>query len=82
MDLAAIACALPAAIFLIFIRAKFFPTNQIEWAIIPPYVIEKLTYSNFQWPQENSLALLVFLYLVFHYFFKTIAICREAGSSH
>ncbi len=47
----------------IFLRATYFPTNQIDWAINPPFYFELLVYSNFHWPQEQTLALLMVLYL-------------------
>jgi hypothetical protein len=59
--------AIVISIAVVYLRSEYFATNQVNWAIDPPYYFERLVYSNFHWPQENSLALMFLATLIVRY---------------
>jgi hypothetical protein len=69
-DLMIVAAAIMIRILVIFLQAKYFPTNQVQWAIDPPFYFRTLVYSNSQRPQENSLSLLIVSYLALGWLFR------------
>ena len=69
-------------IAVVYLRSEYFVTNEVNWAIDPPFYFERLVYSNFHWPQENSLALMFLASLIVRYFFRVVTRRNiEIGSS-
>jgi hypothetical protein len=62
-EIVALMMALALSVVAVYLRSTYFPSNQVDWAIDPPFYFERLVYSNFHWPQENSLALVLLCYL-------------------
>jgi hypothetical protein len=64
--------AIVISIAVVYLRSQYFATNQINWAIDPPFYFERLVYSNFHWPQEISLALMFMATLIVNYFYRAV----------
>jgi hypothetical protein len=65
-------CAVLISASFVMLRARYFPLNEVDWAIVPTFYFERLVYSNFHWPQENSLALLLMSYFGLAAFYRTL----------
>ncbi len=64
--------AIVLSIAVIYLRSEYYATNQINWAIDPPFYFKRLVYSNFHWPHENSLALMFVAALMVNYFWQAV----------
>ena len=70
------------SIAFVYLRSEYFAKMEVDWAIDPPFYFERLVYSNFHWPQENSLALMFLVSLIVRYFFQIVTRRNiEIGSS-
>jgi hypothetical protein len=62
-DLSVAASAFVIAAVVVFVRGTYYPVNSPYWYPMPPLYYRLLTFSDFHWPQEKSLALLMTSYL-------------------
>jgi hypothetical protein len=71
-DLFAAAGAIVIAAVVFFVRGTYFPVISTNWSPAPPLYYRLLTYSDFHWPQEKSLALLMLSFLAVAWIFDKI----------
>jgi hypothetical protein len=62
-DLIVMASAAVIAAVIVILRGTYYPANAPNWYPVPPLYYRLLTFSDFHWPQEKSLALLMTSYL-------------------
>ena len=62
-DLFIAAGAVVIAAVIVVLRGTFYIVNSPNWYPVPPLYYRLLTFSDFSWPQEKSLALLMTSYL-------------------
>jgi hypothetical protein len=64
----------------VFVRGAYYPVNSPDWFPTPPLYYRLLTYSDFHWPQEKSLALLIVSYLAVSWICELLSRRGEAGT--
>jgi hypothetical protein len=62
-DLFVAASAVVIAAVIVFVRGRYYPVASVYWDPAPPLCYRLLAYSDFDFPQEKSLALLMVSYL-------------------
>ena len=77
MDILVAGSAVLVAAVVVFLRGTYYPVNSPHWSPAPPLFYRLLAYSDFHWPQEKSLALLMASYLVLSWILKTTLSARH-----
>jgi hypothetical protein len=70
VDFCAAASAVVIAALVVFVRGRYYPANSPNWYPLPPLYYRLLTFSDFHWPQEKSLALLMATFLTLSWIFQ------------
>jgi hypothetical protein len=66
------ASAVVIAAVIVFVRGTYYAVNSPHWNPVPPLYYRLLTYSDFHWPQEKSLSLLMASYLALSWISESV----------